>query len=82
MEYQKITNLLITTSDNVLRFITKKWVEVPDQSGNDRYNPSKQIRFKISMPISDLSDFSDAYIVAKGTITVTGGSNSSRKIYP
>ena len=31
---------------------------------------------------SDLCDFSDAYIVVKGTITVTGGSNSSRKNRP
>ena len=82
MEYQKITNLLDKASDNVPRFITKKWVEVHDQSGNDRYNPSKQIRFEISMLRSDLCDFSDAYIVVKGTITVTGGSNSSRKNRP
>ena len=62
-----------TTSDNVPKFITKKWVEVHDQSGSaeDRYKPSKQIRFKKSMLRSDLCDFSDAYIVVKGTITVT-----------
>ena len=73
MEYQKITNLLGTTSDNVPRFITKKWIEVHDQSGSaeDRYKPSKQIRFKTSMLRSDLCDFSDAYIVVKGTITLT-----------
>ena len=33
MEYQKITNLLGKTSDKVPRFITKKWIEVHDQSG-------------------------------------------------
>ena len=33
MEYQKIRNLLCNTSDKVPRFITKKWVEVYDQSG-------------------------------------------------
>ena len=71
MEYQKITNLLGTISDNVPRVITKKWVEVHDQSGNDRYNPSKQVRFKTSMLRSDLCDFSDVYIVVKGTITLT-----------
>ena len=51
MEHQKITHFLVTTSDNVPRFITKKWTEVPDQSGNadDRCKPSKQIRFKTSM---------------------------------
>ena len=50
MEYQKITNLLDTT-----------WVEVYDQSDNaeDRYKPSKQIRFETSMLRSDLCDFSD-----------------------
>ena len=48
MEYKKITSVLGTTPDEVSRFITKKWVEVHDQLGNveDRYKPSKQIRFK------------------------------------
>ena len=48
MEYRKITNLLDTTSDNVPRFITKKWVEAHDQSGSAE-EPSKQIIFKTSM---------------------------------
>ena len=79
MEYQKITNLLGTTLDEIPRFITKKWVEVHDQSGSaeDRYKPSKQIRFKTSMLRSDLCDFSDAYIVVKGTITVTNPDNNA-----
>ena len=73
MEYQKITSLLGTTLDEVPRFITKKWIEVHDQSGNadDRYKPSKQIRFKTSMLRSDLRDFSDACNVIKGIITLT-----------
>ena len=73
MEYQKIINLLGTTLDEVPRFITKKWVEVHDQSGSadDRYKPNKQIRFKTSMLRSDLYDYSDAYIVVKGDITLT-----------
>ena len=55
------------------RFITKHWVEVHDQSGSadDRYKPSKQIRFKTSLLRSDLCDFSDARIVVKGDITLT-----------
>ena len=73
MEYQKITNLLGTTIDEIPRFITKKWVKVHDQSGSaeDRYKPSKQIRFKTSMLRSDVCDFSDVYIVVKGNITLT-----------
>ena len=71
--------MLDTTSDNVPRFITKKWVEVYDQSGSaeNRYKPSKQIRFKTSVLRSDLCDSSDAYIVVKGTITVTNPDNNA-----
>ena len=73
MEYQNITNLLDTTLNEIPRFITKKWVVVHDQSDNaeDRFQPNKQIRFKTSMLQSDLCDFSDAYIVVKGDITLT-----------
>ena len=47
MEYQKLTNLLGTTIDEIPKFITKKWVEIHDQSGSadDRCKPNKQIRF-------------------------------------
>ena len=79
MEYQKITNLFGETPEEVPRFITRKWIEVHDQSGkgNNRYLPSKQIRFKTSMPRSDLCDFSDAYIAVKGTINVTRPNNNA-----
>ena len=43
MEYQKITNLLCNIPDKVPRVITKKWIEVFDQSGGT-YNTNKQIR--------------------------------------
>ena len=33
MEYQKIINLLDTTSDDVSILITNKWIGVYDQSG-------------------------------------------------
>ena len=73
MEYQKITNLLGTKPNEMPRFITKKWVEVHNQSGdaNDRNKPNKPIRFKTSMLRSALCDFSDAHIVVKGDITLT-----------
>ena len=51
------------------RLITKKWIEVYNQSeGNDSVN--KEIRIKITMLRSDLCYFIDAYIVVKGTVTV------------
>ena len=72
MEFQRIVNLLDTTLDDndLPRFDTKKWIEVYDQSEGN-YNVNKEIRIKTSMLRSDLCDFSDAYIVVKGNITVT-----------
>ena len=64
-----------------LDLLLKKWIEYHDQLGNaeDRYKPSKQIRFKTSMLRSDLCDFSNRYIVVKGTINVTGTTRRSGK---
>ena len=71
MEFQKIVNLLDTTSDDkdLPRFVPKKWIEVYDQSEKN-YNASKEIKIKKPMLWSDLCDFSDAYIVKKGIIAV------------
>ena len=79
MEFQKIVNLLDTTSDDkdLPRFVTKKWIEVYDQSGRD-YRVNKEIRIKTPMFRSDLCDFSDAYIVVKGTVTVTDTDDAKR----
>ena len=71
MEFQKTTNFLDITFDDkdLPRFVTKKWIEVYDQSEKN-YNPNKEIRFKLLMLRSDLCDFNDANIVVKGNITV------------
>ena len=71
MEFQKIVNFLDITSDdkNFPKFVTKKWIEVYDQSEKN-YSPNKEIRIKTSMLRSDLCDYSDAYIVVKGNIIV------------
>ena len=72
MEFQKVVNFLATTSDdnNLPRFVTKKWIELYDQSEGN-YNVNKEIRIKTSILRSDLCEYSDVYIVVKGTITVT-----------
>ena len=72
MEFQKITNFLGLTSDNkhLPKFLSKKWIEVYDQSEGN-YDVDKEIRIKTSMLRSDLCGYSNAYIVVKGTITVT-----------
>ena len=79
MEFQKIINLLDTTSDNkdLPRFVTKKWIEVDDQSEKN-YNINKENRIKTAMLRSDLCDFSEAYIVVKGYIIVTTPNNAKK----
>ena len=81
MEFQKITNFLDITSDNkdLPKFVTKKWIEVYDQSEGN-YNVNKEIRIKTSMLRSDLCDYSDAYIIVRGTIIVTNPNNAKNKI--
>ena len=54
----------------------KKWIEVPDQSG-ESYKINKQIRFKTSMQQTDLCHYRDAYKVLKGPITVTDPYNNA-----
>ena len=47
MEFQKIANFLDTTSDNkdLPRFVSKKWIEVYDQSEGN-YNVTKKLESK------------------------------------
>ena len=71
MEYQKIINLLDNTSNQPSKFRTKNWVEINDESRGG-YNVNSQIKFKTTMLKSSLCDYSDAYILVKGTITITG----------
>ena len=46
MEFQKIVNLLDTISDDkdLPKFVTKKWIEVYDQSGRHRVNKKNRIK--------------------------------------
>ena len=76
MEYQKIINLLGNIPDKVPRFVTKKWVEIYDESGGT-YNVNKEIRFKTPILRSDMCDYSDSYIVVKGKTTVTNPKNNA-----
>ena len=69
MEYQKIANLIDEASNQPSKFRTKNWVEINDES-RGRYNINSQIKFKTTMLKSSLWDYSDAYIIVKGTITV------------
>ena len=73
MGYDKINNLLLSEdnkSEQLSKFVTRQYVKV--NSLSNTYNENKSIRFKTPMLRSNLYDYSDAYILVKGTITVNG----------
>ena len=69
IEYQKIANLLNDETNQSYKFRTRNSVEINDEA-RGTYSPNKQIKFKTSMLRSSLCDYSDAYILVKGNITV------------
>ena len=80
IEFQKISNFLDTTSGDkdLPRFVTKKWIEVYDQSGGS-YNVNKETRIETSMLRSDLCNFIDAYIVVEGDTTLEGDNDANKR---
>ena len=69
MEYQKIAYLMDDNASNQpSKFKTRNWIEINDESRGAYVN--SQIKFKTTMLKSSLCDYSDAYILVKGTISV------------
>ena len=58
--------LLENTPNQPIKFRTKSWVEVNDET-RGTYNVNSQIKFKTSMSRSVLCDYSDAYILVSAT---------------
>ena len=61
--------MLNNRPDQAFKFRTKNWVEINDYS-QGAHNINSQIKFKPAILKSSLCDYSDAYIVVKGTITL------------
>ena len=82
MEYQKIINLFRGTTNKPSKFRRRNWVEINDESrgtyGDDDINynnndddNNNNSKFKILMIRSNLRGYSDAFIIVKGTVTVS-----------
>ena len=81
MEYDKLnTKLLDSESEQLSKFVTREYVTV--NSLLDTYNENKSIRFKKPMLRSNLCDYSDAYILVEGTITIAGNNLRDRQNRP
>ena len=70
MEYQRIANLLDNETNQPPKFRTRNWIEINNESRRT-YN-SNDNKFKTTMLRSNLCGYADAYILVKGTITITG----------
>ena len=66
VECQKIINLLENTLNQPSKFRRKAWVEINDNE-HGAYNANSLIKFKNATLKSSLSDFSDTYLLVKGT---------------
>ena len=75
--------MLDNTPNQPTKFRTKNGVEINDDA-HGTYNTHIQIKFETSLLKSSLCDYSDAYILVSGTISVTrlaaGGGNNSKNV--
>ena len=70
MEAQKIVNLLNNSENEYSKFATKKWYVI-DSESKGNYSHENPIKFLTKSIESSLCDYSDAYILVTGNITVT-----------
>ena len=69
MECQQIFSFLENTPNQPTKFRTKNQAEINDDAG-EKYSTNSQIKFKTSMIKLSLCDYSDAYILVSGPISV------------
>ena len=76
MKMQNIINLLSDSSDKESKFATKKWYVIDSQTAKGKYNPNICIRFEMETIKSSLCDYSDAFILVTGDITVNANDDT------
>ena len=69
METQKIVNLLNGSDNENSKFATKKWYII-DSESKGNYSQNDEIKFLTRSIASSLCDYSNAYILVTGNITV------------
>ena len=77
METQKIVNLLNGSDNESSKFATKKWYII-DSESKGNYLRDNDIKFLTSSLESNLCDYSDAYVLVTGNISITGGNNNKK----
>ena len=73
-------NLLNGTDNDNSRFATKKWYII-DSESNGNYSQNDEIKFLTRSIESSLWDYSDAYILVTGNITVTPNNAATKVVF-
>ena len=76
METKKIINLLNDSSNEESKFATKKWYVIDSQTTKGKYKQGDTIKFETETIKSSLFDYSDAFILVTGNITVAANNNA------
>ena len=76
METQKIINLLNDSSNEKSKFPTKKWYVIDSQTTKGKYKQGDTIKFETETIKSSLCDYSDAFILVTGNITVAANNDT------
>ena len=76
METQKTINLLNDSSNEESKSATKKWYFIDSQTTKGKYKQGDTIKFEIETIKSSLCDYSDAFILVTGNITVNADNNT------
>ena len=56
--------------------LLQKWYVMDSQTGKDKYNQNKSIKFEVESFKSSLCDYSDALILVTANIAVTANNNT------
>ena len=77
METQKIINLLNDSCIEESKFATKKWwYAIDSQTTKGKYKQGDTIKFETETIKSSLCNYSDAFILVTGNITVTANDDT------
>ena len=76
MKRQKIINLLSYWSNEESKFATKKCYVIDSQTTKGKYKQGDTIKFETKTIKSSLCDYSDAFILVAGKITVNANKNT------
>ena len=75
MEHQEILNLFNEANDS--KFVKRKWNIAQDQS-SENYDLGSKTIYNAEVIKSNLCNYSDAYILVRGDITVTAAASETR----